>query len=283
MKAYYVKISRQVSDALQARKTWFGAQWTSPEDQSREVRLLDYACGTGAVTKALGSYVTTIRGIDISENMVTHYNEAARSSGLSSEQAHAVVGDLLGDTVPPELSGPDFYNFDVAAIGLGFHHFEDPPLAVKRLAERLKAETGVLIIVDFLPFEHRSHSHSHGESGGHSHGHGQNQQSQNNSTLPDMHHTIKHHGFTSDGIRRLFEAAGLEDFAFDILPEPAVFDFEEGRKERTIFIAKGRKAPTAWGKLKNWVEGSLDAIGGQTRLGADEGPGSTFAPRKDAA
>lgn len=289
-KAYQVKISQQVSDALQTRKTWLGAQWITPEeDQPREVRLLDYACGTGAVTKALGSYVTSIRGIDISENMVSHYNEAARSSGLSSEQAHAVVGDLLGATLPPELSGPDFYNFDVAAIGLGFHHFEDPPLAVKRLAERLKAETGVLIIVDFLPFEHRSHSHSHGESGGghshgHKHGHGQDhQQSQPNPTLPNMSQTIKHHGFTSDGIQRLFSAAGLEDFAFDILPEPAVFEFEEGRKERTIFIARGRKAPTVWGKLKNWVEGSLDAIGGQTRLGPDEGPGSTFAPRKDAA
>ena len=65
-----------------------------------------------------------------------------------------------------------------------------------------------------------------------------------------MHQTIKHHGFTSDGIQRLFRDAGLEDFAFDILPEPAVFEFEEGRKERTIFIAKGRKAPTVWGKLK---------------------------------
>lgn len=219
--------------------------------------------------------MTTIRGIDISENMVTHYNEAARSSGLSPEQAHAVVGDLLGAIVPPELSGPDFYNFDVAAIGLGFHHFEDPPLAVKRLAERLKAETGVLIIVDFLPFEHGAHSHgSGGDNHNHNHGqaHGQ----------PTARNTIKHHGFTSDGIQRLFSAAGLEDFAFDILPEPAVFEFEEGRKERTIFIAKGRKAPTVWGKLRNWVEGSLDAIGGQTRMGADEGPGSTFSPRKDA-
>ena len=224
--------------------------------------------------------MTTIRGIDISENMVTHYNEAARSSGLAPEQAHAVVGDLLGAAVPSELSGPDFYDFDVAAIGLGFHHFEDPPLAVKRLAERLKAGTGVLVIVDFLPFEHNSNSHGHGHGHGHSDGHGQGQ---GKPALPNMQHTIKHNGFTSQGIQRLFEEAGLEDFAFDVLPEPAVFDFEEGRKERTVFIAKGRKAPTVWGKLKNWVGGSLDAIGGQVRLEADEGPGSRFTPRKDVA
>jgi SAM-dependent methyltransferase len=214
--------------------------------------------------------VTTIRGIDISENMVTHYNEAARSSGLSAEQAHAVVGDLLGATVPSDISSADFYDFDVAAIGLGFHHFEDPPLAVKRLSERLKADTGVLIIVDFLPFEHNSHAHGHGN--GHSGG-----------DVPNMQQTIKHSGFTSQGIQRLFEEAGLEDFAFDVLKEPAVFDFEEGRKERQIFIAKGRKAPTVWGKLKNWVTGSLDAIGGQVNLQVDEGPGSRLAPRKDVA
>jgi SAM-dependent methyltransferase len=209
--------------------------------------------------------------------MVTHYNEAARSSGLTTEQAHAVVGDLLGATVPSDLSGPDFYNFDVAAIGLGFHHFEDPPLAVKRLAERLRADTGVLIIVDFLPFEANSHSHSHG----HSQEQGQ-EQSQSKPALPNMQHTIKHHGFTSQGIRRLFSEAGLEDFAFEVLPEPAIFDFEEGRKERTIFIAKGRKSPTFWGKLKTWVAGSLDSIGGQITLEADDGPsGSSFAPKKD--
>jgi len=210
--------------------------------------------------------------------MVSLYNEAARSSGLSPEQAHAIVGDLLAPTgVSPELSGAEWHDFDVAVIGLGFHHFEDPPLAVKRLAERLKAETGVLVVVDFLPFEHNHNAYSQG----HNHGHGAQENSQSQTVLPSMRHTIKHNGFTAQGIQRLFEAAGLEDFAFDVLPEPAVFEFEEGCKERTIFIAKGRKTPTIWGKLRNWVGGSLDAIGGQTRLEPDEGLGSRFAPRRD--
>ena len=221
--------------------------------------------------------------------MVTHYNEAARSSGLTTEQAHAVVGDLIGPEEPAaELSGPEFYNFDVAAIGLGFHHFEDPPLAVKRLGERLKAETGVLIIVDFLPFEHNpdaaaaaQHNHGHGgEQHTHSHSHDQHGTQQ---PVRSAQHTIKHNGFTSAGIQRLFASAGLtEDFAFDVLPEPAVFDFPEGRKERTLFIAKARKGPTFWNKVKTWVNGSLDAIGGQTVLRTDDDGGSgAFQPRKD--
>jgi SAM-dependent methyltransferase len=242
------------------------------------------------VTKALGSYVTSIRGIDISENMVQHYNEAARSSGLTNEQAHAVVGDLIGsEPSAAELQGPEFYNFDVAAIGLGFHHFEDPPLAVKRLGERLKAETGVLIIVDFLPFEHNPEAaaasdHNHG----HSHGHGSEQrhhQHEGQEPTCSAQHTIKHNGFTAAGIQHLFASAGLsEDFAFDILPEPAVFDFPEGRKERTIFIAKARKAPTFWSKVKTWVSGSLDAIGEQKVVRADgDGGSGPFQPKRDVA
>jgi len=243
------------------------------------------------VTNALGSYVTTIRGIDISENMVAHYNEAARSSGLTTKQAHAVVGDLIGPEVPAELQGPEFYDFDVAAIGLGFHHFEDPPLAVKRLSERLRAETGVLIIVDFLPFEHNPHaaaapaaaSHNHAHGSEHHHHEGHEQANTPQEPIRSAQHTIKHNGFTSAGIKRLFDSAGVgEDFAFDVLPEPAVFDFPEGRKERRIFIAKGRKSPTLWSKLKSWVGGSLDAIGGQVKLEADEGL-PAFRPRKDVA
>lgn len=162
-----------------------------------------------------------------------------------------------------------------------FHHFEDPPLAVKRLAERLKAETGVLVIVDFLPFEQRS-GNGHGHAHGHGHGHGQQNQN-SSSNVPSTAQTIKHHGFTSSGLKKLFEAAGLEDFAFDVLPEPAVFDFPEGRKERTIFIAKGRKSATAWGKLKGWFGGLQEGVGGQMALKADgEGAGGGgFGLRRD--
>jgi len=210
--------------------------------------------------------------------MVAHYNEAARSSGLTIEQAHAVVGDLIGPEVPADLQGPEFHDFDVAAIGLGFHHFEDPPLAVKRLSERLRADTGVLIIVDFLPFEHNPHAAAadHDQGHGSEHHHHESQQ-----PIRSAQHTIKHNGFTSAGIKRIFDSAGLgEDFAFDVLPEPAVFDFPEGRKERQIFIAKGRKSPTFWSKLKTWVNGSLDAIGGQVQARPDDGL-PAFAPRRD--
>lgn len=65
--------------------------------------------------------MSTIRGIDVSENMVGLYNEAARSSGLESERARAVVGDLLGAEGGggDGFGGEEWWGFDVVVVGLG--------------------------------------------------------------------------------------------------------------------------------------------------------------------
>lgn len=54
------------------------------------------------------------------------------------------------DPDPAAFRGAEFWGFDVAAVGLGFHHFDDPGLAAARLAARLRPG-GVLVILDFLP------------------------------------------------------------------------------------------------------------------------------------
>lgn len=253
-KPWQLKLANQVSDALRAHKDWLGARFTTAtaDDHSQQqqngepVRLLDYACGTGAITQALGSAVTQIRGIDISENMVAAYNSAARDSGLTEAQAHAIVGDLCAAAEPAvEISGAEFRDFDIAVIGLGFHHFEDPARALQRLGERLKPALGVLVVVDFLPFgdgpgdvrPEGDHGHGHGHDHGHGHGHAPE--------FPDMQHTIKHNGFNAEQMRALYEAAGFEDFGFVTLPEPAVMELKHGTVQRTLFIAKARKAATA--------------------------------------
>ncbi|KAF2719443.1 SAM-dependent methyltransferase [Polychaeton citri CBS 116435] len=233
-KPWQLRISQQVSDALQARRDWLGAHWVRQdrEEGGREVKLLDYACGTGAITKALGPYVTKIRGIDVSEGMIEKFNEAAKASGMSEEQAIAVVGDLLGETVPEHLKGPEFENFDVAAVGLGFHHFDDTARCLQRLKDTLKPATGILIIVDFLPFDHGDHHQHH-------HHHGSSNSARDK--FPDMAHTIKHNGFDKPEMEKLFREAGLTDFKMDILDEPAVMELPSGIQERKIFIAKGRR------------------------------------------
>lgn len=65
---------------------------------------------------------------------------------------YAYQGNLLdpNDPDPREFASFDFQLFDIAVVGLGFHHFDDPALAAKRLVERLRPG-GVLLILDFLP------------------------------------------------------------------------------------------------------------------------------------
>jgi SAM-dependent methyltransferase len=154
------------------------------------VRFLDYACGTGLMTRALGPYVTKTLGVDVSPNMVETYKSRAASAGLSQETVDAVVGNLFDKAKPEpaELAGKEWWGFDLAAVGFGFHHFEDVVFAASQLKGRLRPG-GVLVINDFLeggdlqadengnPVEgsegnHAVHQHGHGHGHGHDHGHG---------------------------------------------------------------------------------------------------------------
>ena len=76
------------------------------------------------------------------------------AQGLAASEMHAYQGNLCvpEDPSPAAFTSPEFFDFDVAAVGLGFHHFDDPALAARRLAERLKTG-GVLAILDFLPHD----------------------------------------------------------------------------------------------------------------------------------
>ena len=122
--------------------------------------LLDYACGTGVLSRALGPYVFAITGVDISENMLSRYKDLASSSEIPAVK-NAVVrqGNLVAPEPPkPDLCGLDLQNFSVAAISAGFHHFEYQQLAIERLAERL-GPGGALLIIDFLENDEVSHYH----------------------------------------------------------------------------------------------------------------------------
>jgi SAM-dependent methyltransferase len=68
-----------------------------------------------------------------------------------SSSRQAFQGNLADptDTSPAAFTDTKFFDFDVAGVGLGFHHFDKPDLASKRLAERLRPG-GVLFIIDFV-------------------------------------------------------------------------------------------------------------------------------------
>ncbi|KAK4133445.1 hypothetical protein BT67DRAFT_442894 [Trichocladium antarcticum] len=126
--------------------------------------------------------------------MVAAYNARAANQGLTPAEMYAHQGNICtrddGDATAAAFASPEFSGFDVAAVGLGFHHFDDPALAARKLAARLKVG-GVLVIIDFLP---------HGK--------------------PDPAHaaasTVTHHGFSEAQMRRIYDQAGVgNDFALE--------------------------------------------------------------------
>ncbi|KAH0591876.1 hypothetical protein MHUMG1_10387 [Metarhizium humberi] len=196
----FQKTIGQLHEELQQRSDFLGVKPGG--------RLLDYACGTGLCV-----------GIDIAESMVERYNANAKANGLALDKRAAYLGNLFSpdDPSPAAFASPNFFNFDLAGVGLGFHHIDDCVLAAKRLSERLKPG-GSLFIVDFL-------SHAPLDHGATSLG-------------------IRHHGFSEDQIRAIFDEAGVgNNFKFETMDEDISFDHAHGGNHmvRRVFFARGDK------------------------------------------
>ena len=181
----------------------------------KSVRVLDYACGPGTITNILAGRATEYIGLDLSPNMVNEYNERF-STQTDGEKlnAQAYNANLLAPAGPPEsLNDSKFFDFDLVAVGFGFHHFENLPMVTQRLVQRLKPG-GVLMILDFF-------SHEKDDMG-------------NDPAI----NTISHHGFSESQIKALFVSAGLED--------NLVLDFGQDitmkqHAKRRPFMARGKK------------------------------------------
>ncbi|KAH7361256.1 S-adenosyl-L-methionine-dependent methyltransferase [Pyrenochaeta sp. MPI-SDFR-AT-0127] len=278
-KPWFAIVNKAVTDALRADLNWVGipfANTGSSSDQD-EVRLLDYACGTGLMTRVFGPYVTKTQGIDISPNMVKTYNSRAREANFSEAVVNAVPGDLFdkSNPSPPELSGPEWQNFDLATVGFGFHHFEDVVHSARQLKERLRPG-GVLVINDFLeggdllvdengdPIpasegNHAVHNHVHG----HGHGHGEHKHEHEHGHKHEQHHheekkkhviddttpefkksmnasiVVPH--FTIEGVRKFFTEAGFVDVDVITMKERCYMEFGGKKLWRTILFARGRR------------------------------------------
>lgn len=186
-----------------------------PFSSSQQPRMLDYACGPGTVTAALGSRCSEYVGVDLSQEMVKAYNARFGSEGSGTEEekklsAKAVVGNLLEKDVPAHLDEDKFKEFDLAVIGMGFHHFENLELCIERLTERLKVG-GVFAIVDLVTH------------------------------VPEDKYKsiVAHHGFSEEGIKKLFEKCGLRDIGWREMEQPV---WMHGKNPRTVFMATGRKS-----------------------------------------
>ena len=166
--------------------------------------------------------MTKIIGLDVSENMVAEFNRKTLESRISAEKMFALKGNLLEETIPEHLMGPDFFEFDIVAVSAAIHHFADAELAMKRLGSRLK-KGGIFFILELL-------ADHHGE-----------EETQNFD--PEAAHTVHKHGFRPDEMRELYVHAGLaENFDFQIVEKPFVFTLNGREFKKTIFMARGERS-----------------------------------------
>jgi SAM-dependent methyltransferase len=160
---------------------------------------------------------TKFVGLDVSDGMIAQFNKFARNADIPPETMFAQQGNLLAETEPENLAGPEFFDFDLVAVGMAFHHFADPELAMKRFAARMK-KGGVCLIIDLIPHQHPD-MHSHPEAGP----------------------TIKRTGFGMQEMKEIFEGAGItREFDYVILEKPIVFTMDGKRRESTLFMSKAR-------------------------------------------
>ncbi|KAG6883429.1 hypothetical protein C0993_006246 [Termitomyces sp. T159_Od127] len=59
--------------------------------------VLEYACGTGLVSRELAPYTKRIVGVDISQGMVDQFNTRVRNQGILPEEMQAFRAELRGE------------------------------------------------------------------------------------------------------------------------------------------------------------------------------------------
>jgi ubiquinone/menaquinone biosynthesis C-methylase UbiE len=109
----------------------------------RSDRVLDVACGDGALTTELAQHCTYATGIDLSEDMIAGAVSRMLTTGLDN------VSFQVGDAAHLEFAKS---SFNEVYCRLALHHFPDPA-AVLREIRRVLMSPGTLILVDVVSSE----------------------------------------------------------------------------------------------------------------------------------
>lgn len=202
-----------------------------PFDEEK-TRVMDYACGTGAISQRLAPFCKQLVGIDISSKVVEEYNRKVSDQGIPSEEMIAICADL---SQTPEILNNEL--FDIVICSQAYHHFPSIDTTTKLLTSFLKPG-GHLLVADLLKSNHSHLFHSHkrhdhdGERAksdckAHDHQHGEKEAAL-------LSPVIHHGGITEEQTIGAFQSAGLVEVDFTI-----IHTLQKGGDEIEIFLAKG--------------------------------------------
>ncbi|KAF3928394.1 hypothetical protein AA313_de0202335 [Arthrobotrys entomopaga] len=271
------KLTSQVRSFIRENASWLSL--SSPP--TSEVKVLDYACGPGVVSLAILPYTTHLTGIDVNPQQVEEYNRRVALASLPETHIKAETADLFIDpsAIPSKFSEEGYNNFDYAFCSAALHHVDDPALGVKRLAERVKANGGRVVIIEFMLREgdeegghgseerkkenaeyrvrshdnrhlvegaaggssqhHHHHHHQHGEGHGHHHHHHHTGEGDGESGEAKREHGHGPHGFKVEVMEGYFKDAGLVNVQSLVMPEKVTL---MGFGDFEIFMMQGRRA-----------------------------------------
>ncbi|EPS98389.1 hypothetical protein FOMPIDRAFT_1126650 [Fomitopsis schrenkii] len=174
--------------------------------------LMDYACGTGLMSRELCPYVKSVVGVDISQGMVDQFNLRAFNQGLPPEEMKAVCLDLKRED--HEFCGA---KFNVIVCSLAYHHFPSIQDVTSLLASFLEPE-GSLLVADI--FRDTIQTDIFPDQGISGHG-----------------HIVAHQrGFDKEELRATFATAGLELKDFSVVTSGKMHG-----EEVDFFLAHGVK------------------------------------------
>ncbi|KAI5117255.1 hypothetical protein M0805_006418 [Coniferiporia weirii] len=175
-----------------------------PFDESSTV-VMDFACGTGLISRELVPHAKKVIGVDISQGMIDQYNSRVSKEGIPSDKMYAVRAELTGTD-----ADLDRQKFDVIVCSMAYHHFSSIVDITRILAFFLKPG-GMLLISDGVPSNILP------------------------SPIPD--NIVAHqHGFTEATIREVFESAGLAQIGYRTAARVS-----DEKLDMTVFVAKGTK------------------------------------------
>ncbi|KAK4862876.1 hypothetical protein LT330_003009 [Penicillium expansum] len=210
-------LQKQIFNFLTGNVDWIGIQPPS-SDNTRQTKLMDYACGNGIVSRSLHHLFSKCIGVDLSDGMLDKYRATAAELGLDKSRMSAIQGDLLSPIVTPTsppLSKEELGGFDLVAICMALHHVEDIALATKLLAERLRPG-GVLLIIDWATrdLSNETEQQASVQTTSFSEDHDNHHMHEVVDPKHPAAHTISHHSFSQDQIFSLFEQAGCGESQF---------------------------------------------------------------------